>query len=222
MNNQKLQIIVGILLVVLYFTCFRSQEGFLRFRRSSGIKDLVGRDICFTDGPVTVRGDLMVGTSKKRYMEGSDCKGGKMARVLVQLKDFKTYNSYNKGFKRIRTYRSISDAESIANITVTGVTSDNRSMHINKLKRKAVFMAEKPRFRTFQITENDGTMTLTAYSEKVDDIIGEYTRTKPPGYVDVFTSRVDPVALRDRETRVNESKLAQCRAKLDKCRASKQ
>ena len=222
MINQKLQIIVGILLVVLYFTCFRSQEGFLKFGRSSGTKDIVGRDVCFTDGPVTVKGHLMVGTSKKRYMAGSSCKYGKMARVLIQLKVFKTYKSYRKGFKRIRQYRSIQGVEPVGYSTITGVTDDNRNVHIFKLTRKAIFMAENPKYQTFQITENDGTMILTSYSQKVDDIIGKYTRTKPPGYVSVLTSHVDPSALKDRETRTNESKLSQCRAKLDECRARKQ
>ena len=43
MNNQNYQILLGIILLVVYFTCFRKSEGFF----GMGGRSLVGREHLF-------------------------------------------------------------------------------------------------------------------------------------------------------------------------------
>lgn len=212
MNNQKLQIILGILLIVAYFICFKSQEGFLGKRRP---KKKVGKDFCFTDGPVTVQGHYIVGTSKKLYTDGPECKNGKEATVLIQLMPHK---QSRKRIARPRIYLRIppgtSGGEFVKKVVVD---KSNRTRQLMNMKRYAVFAAQNPKLKTFQIIErkNGGEMALYGYPQKIDDMGDDrYTRSKLQDEEYIFSSLVDPDAAEERETRVNVSKLDQCRAKL--------
>jgi hypothetical protein len=217
MNNQKLQIIVGILLVVVYFTYFRSQEGFLGKRSP---KKKVGKDFCFTDGPVTVQGDYIVGTSKKLYTDGPECKNGKEARVLIQLIPHKPSR---KKFARPRIYLRIPGGTSGRKfLKKMRFDKRNRTRNLMNMKRYAVFAAQNPKLKTFQIIEKNGLLGLFGYPQKIDDMGDDrYTKSKPRDDEYIFSSLVDPSALEERQTRMNVSTLAQCRSKLDECRARK-
>ena len=107
MNNQNYQILLGIILLVVYFTCFRKSEGFF----GMGTRSVVGTEYCFT-----TKASLYGGTRRVRSMFGllagsgrvvKRCKGGKVRKVITQIMNLQTYKSWKPAFRsRRRRWRT--------------------------------------------------------------------------------------------------------------------
>ena len=116
MNNQNYQILLGIILLVVYFTFFRESEGFLGLvggKRRSGPRDMIGKTLCFRNdrmiGDSAAGADVSLGSAGLarggRNNKGS-CKDGTFRRVVAQAAPVSTYYSYRKRFKKKRRYRN--------------------------------------------------------------------------------------------------------------------
>ena len=107
MNNQNYQILLGIILLVVYFTCLRKSEGFFssKLLRSSAI----GKKICFPGNRTVTGGGASLVMGDPRAAE--TCKGGFIRKVIAQVMTIQTYKSKKKPFRsRKRYWRTFSAA----------------------------------------------------------------------------------------------------------------
>ena len=203
MNNQNYQILLGIILLVVYFTCFKKSEGFFssKLLRSSAI----GKKICFP-GNRTVTGgggSLVMGDPRA----AGTCKGGFIRKVIAQVAPVQTYKSKKKPFRSRKRYWRTFDTS-----TTYGWTSKplpaNRKKADRKLLRSAaagyqsiiVYRYGKPNSR---VKLNKKKIPLTKWSRKSNDgpAKGSFVRY---GYTDRTHSR----------RRSNKNRLRECNRKL--------
>ena len=106
MNNQNYQILLGIILLVVYFTCFRKSEGFFKVATRS----MIGKEICFNR-----KLSLYGGTRDVRLMFGAglirgsprvvkNCKDGKVRKVIAQVMRLRDHKSHKKVFRKRKHY----------------------------------------------------------------------------------------------------------------------
>ena len=106
MNNQNYQILLGIILLVVYFTCFKKSEGFFLSARP-----MVGKEYCFSRKRSLYGGtrDVILAFGRG-LIRGSprvvkNCKDGKVRKVTAQVMTLKTYKNSRSGPFRIRRRR---------------------------------------------------------------------------------------------------------------------
>ena len=106
MNNQNYQILLGIILLVVYFTCFKKSEGFL----GMGGRSLVGKEICFNrklslyGGTRDVRLPLGQGLIRGSPRVVKNCKDGKVRKVIAQVMRLIDHKSHKKAFRKRKHY----------------------------------------------------------------------------------------------------------------------
>ena len=107
MNNQNYQILLGIILLVVYFTCFKKSEGFA----AVGVGyPLVGKEICFNrklslyGGTRDVRLPFGRGLIRGSPRVVKNCKDGKVRKVIAQVMRLIDHKSHKKAFRKRKHY----------------------------------------------------------------------------------------------------------------------
>ena len=205
MNNQNYQILLGIILLVVYFTCFRKSEGFFGMIG----RPMIGKEYCFNK-KASLYGVTRDVRSIFGLLRGSprvlrNCKDGKVRKVIAQVSRLQTYKSHKKNFltPRKRYYRKFKYAKGWVK---KPLPSDS------KKKDKMLLDLAAAGYQSMIVRKNE-----VHVNKRLVPLRGWTTswlgKTRPPATL--MQGRRDPTAQGSKM----RSRLRTCHMKLRQCRA---